>query len=174
MAKRNEKGVSLIELLAGMAIFSILVVVLTGIFVGSIRNQVNVLESQKLIGEIRYVLENVSRVGMLARTDTGGTCLSESEKSYEFIGDEFSFIDDRERCNVYSVDDGVIYRKLIEDRGSGAEIERRLTSPEVSVERFDVEIIDGGEQEKVMLLIEMKTEGVSAHAQTTFSKRTLR
>ena len=158
-----------------MGIFSLLITVVVGIFIGSVRTQTSILANQRVAGEIRYVVENMSRIGMLARTDTDSSCLSESGKTYEFTGDKFLFIDYREMCNVYELRNGAIYRKLIANKGSGDEIEHRLTSPEFIVEEFDVEIIDDP-HERVLLFVQMGMDGsnVWLHAQTTFSKRTLK
>ncbi len=167
-----NRGFSIIELLVSIGIFSLLISVVVGIFIGSVRSQTSILANQRITGEIRYVVENISRIGMLARTDIEASCLSESEKTYEFAKNEFRFIDYRQRCNIYELKEDAIYRTL---KGDGGTIKYQLTSPEFIVQEFDVEIVDDP-HERVLLFVEMGMKGADVwlHAQTTFSKRTLR
>lgn len=163
-----NRGFSIIELLVSISIFSLLITIVVGVLVGSVKVQTDILANQRLAGEIRYVVENISRIGMLAITDTEADCLDEGGKTYESTDNKLKFIDYRNKCNFYELRDGTIYRKL-------DDMEYPLTSSEFNVQKFKVEINEDP-HERVLVFIEMGIEGsdVWLHAQTTFSKRTLK
>ncbi len=58
---KNEKGVSLIELMVAMALFSILILSATGIFKMVVDGQRNAISAQNVQENMRYALEKISK-----------------------------------------------------------------------------------------------------------------
>lgn len=94
---KNNKGVSLIEMLVAVAIFAITVGAISGIFVSAIRTQRRVLATQELLDQTSYVLEYMGRALRMARKESTATvecphittdCLSSADLNYETSGNQ--------------------------------------------------------------------------------------
>jgi len=57
----GSKGMSLIELLVGIACFSIVIVLITGVFISAIQAQEKIKELSKLQSEASYIMDYISR-----------------------------------------------------------------------------------------------------------------
>jgi len=79
------KGFTLIELLVSAAVFSVAMVIITGIFVAAVKTQKRIIETKKILGQVSYAVEYMSRSLRMAKKDTSGTCLSVSGLNYENI-----------------------------------------------------------------------------------------
>lgn len=80
--KRKNKGVTLIEILAAVAIFAITIGAISGIFISTIRTQRRILATQELLDQTSYVLEYMGRALRMAKKDSSLVCLF-TEKNYE-------------------------------------------------------------------------------------------
>jgi len=80
----TNKGVSLIEMLAAVAIFAITVGAISGIFISAIRTQRRILAIQELLDQTSYVLEYMGRALRMAKKDSSGTCIS-AGNNYENV-----------------------------------------------------------------------------------------
>lgn len=78
----KNKGFTLIELLVSAGIFSIIVVTIIGVFVSSIKLQDNILSAKKIIGELNYALEFMSRNLRMAVKDREESCWPVANTSY--------------------------------------------------------------------------------------------
>jgi len=89
----QNKGVTLIEMLAAVAIFAITIGAISGIFISAIRTQRRVLASQELFDQTSYVLEYMGRALRMAKKDKDGTYIQVG-KNYEVSpwGDSIKFI----------------------------------------------------------------------------------
>lgn len=74
----KNKGFTLIELVVSMAIFLLLITVGIVIFLSIVQNQKSVLYQQKVLNQVSYVLERMSKALRMAKLDTSG-CLVGSE-----------------------------------------------------------------------------------------------
>ncbi len=74
--RKNKKGFTLVELMISVLIFSILAGAIIGIFTSSINTQRKILDDQKVISELSYVMEYVSRALRMARKDITDVCLN--------------------------------------------------------------------------------------------------
>jgi prepilin-type N-terminal cleavage/methylation domain-containing protein len=72
----TSKGVSLIEMLAAVAVFAITVGAISGIFISAVRSQGRILATQELLDQTSYVLEYMGRALRMAKKDSNGTCIS--------------------------------------------------------------------------------------------------
>lgn len=69
---KNNRGVSLIELLVAVSIFSILTLSATKIFILVVEGQRNAMAAQELQNNMRYIFEVISKEVRMARGDYNG------------------------------------------------------------------------------------------------------
>lgn len=70
---QKQKGFTLIEMLVSMMCFSIVIVVITSVFVSSVKSQQTAKDLQNIQDEVRYLMDFISRdIRMADRAD--GTC----------------------------------------------------------------------------------------------------
>jgi type II secretory pathway pseudopilin PulG len=80
----EQRGISLIEMLAAVTVFVITVGAISGIFISAIRNQRRILATQELLDQTSYVLEYMGRALRMARKESNApTCLSANGLNYE-------------------------------------------------------------------------------------------
>jgi len=72
----KSKGVTLIEMLAAVAMFSIIIGAISGLFISGIRSQRRVLATQELLDRTSYVIEYMSRAIRMAQKDLNGECIT--------------------------------------------------------------------------------------------------
>lgn len=73
----KEKGFTLVEILVAAAIFGTLMVAITGIFISALRIEKNVLGSKKVLGQISYAAEYMTRALRMAEKDKTGICVKD-------------------------------------------------------------------------------------------------
>ena len=119
----DQKGLTLIEILVVVGIFSGLTTLITGIFLANFEMQRRTMAIQKTIGEISYAVEYMGRSIRMARNDHEGNCLEEGEPGFTYgIPEEdngIQFINYREDCVKFFLDesDGVIKKGVREGGG---------------------------------------------------------
>ncbi len=180
----NEKGMTMVELLVSIFIFSLVVVVLTGILVTNLRVQQRIYTTQRYLGEINYAMEYVSRLARMGKRDTGD-CIGYEDYTYKEIDGRLTFLDYRGRCVEFFEEDNRLKMKA---EGEGG-VEGYLTSPGIIIENFHIEpVIDPVEdalkeekdinnvQPSVMIFFTVKEETgewFDLDMQTTVTKRGL-
>ena len=85
--KIKKGGFTLIEMLAAVMIFSLIIGAISGVFISSFRSQKSALSSQRLLDQTSYALEYMSRALRMATKQTADipACLSQSGLNYENI-----------------------------------------------------------------------------------------
>lgn len=78
----KQKGVTLIELVVVLAVFTIIVSISFGIFISIVQHQRRILTEQELLNQTTYVLEYISRGLRTAVNDTAGNCLTSQGVQY--------------------------------------------------------------------------------------------
>jgi len=169
-----RKGFTLIELLVVTAIFGTLMVAITGLFVSALRIERGVLASKKVLGQISYTAEYMTRALRMAEKDKTGTCIS-SGSNYESVSvSEIRFINALQNsdCQRFFLDNNQIKYEI----SPGNIIE--LTSSDIIVENLKFEL--SGEtqaddiQPFVTIYIEAGARESSAlKVQTSVSQRNL-
>jgi len=87
--KMMKKGVTLVEMLVAVTVFSITIGAISGIFISGIRTQRRVLATQELLDQTSYVLEYTGRALRMAKKELNApTCLSSNGLNYEKVGDQ--------------------------------------------------------------------------------------
>jgi prepilin-type N-terminal cleavage/methylation domain-containing protein len=120
---KKNKGFTLIELMVSVLIFSILSGAIIGIFISSINTQKKILNDQKIISELSYVMEYISRALRMARKDDTGTCLDANE-SYRLTESQgiyvIRFLNYDYKCQEFGLNGttGRIYEKMSSDENS--------------------------------------------------------
>lgn len=177
----KQKGVTLVEMLAAVAIFSITVGAISGLFISAIRAQRRVLATQELLDQTSYVLEYMGRALRMAKKDTSLVCLS-AEKNYENGIDWIKFLKFE-----YATGADVCYRfylsgnRIYESKGGAAGI--ALTSEKLTVNSLKF-AISGDDlptdilQPRVTIFLEIESTRITEsppkiQIQTSISQRNL-
>lgn len=79
---KTEKSFSLIEMIVAMAVFSLVLGSVIGIFVSAIRTQTETLAFQKILDEASYSMEYMGRAIRMAQKDYGGSCVATAGTNY--------------------------------------------------------------------------------------------
>lgn len=187
----KNKGFTLIEMLVAIMIFSLVIGIISGIFVSSLRLQREALASQTLLEQTSYALEYISRTLRMAKKELGEGCLSEIGLNYEIpakfrinlnpnLGTGLRFINHLEGddCQEFFLKNGQL---KIKKRIGGPEEIFALTSPELQITslRFNLsgQREDDGLQPRVTIFLDIKGEGFRPERrpeikiQTTISQR---
>ncbi len=111
----NNKGFTLIEILITVAIFSLAIGAMSGIFASVLRNQRQGLSTQQLIDSTSYNLEYISRALRMARKQTKDlpSCLSQNGLNYELnvVKDRITFLNYQGDCYQIYLQGNRIYQK---------------------------------------------------------------
>ena len=184
MAKNKKNGFTLTEMLVGMAVFSLILVAVSGIFVSAIRIQKRALDTEELSRETSYLLEYMSRALRMARKDDVGEidCLGGKAKTnYEITSTGIKFRNYKDQCQEFYLD-ATTHQLMEKISSSEGELisTSTLTSPNLWVNYFNIEIFGAnqgdGQQPRVTITMEMTKRNVSqprVKVQTTISQRQL-
>ncbi len=116
---KNEKGITIVELIVVLAIFSFLILAAVSIFISAIQSQERALGEQDFSNEIGYMMELISRKARMATTDNTGSCLGSGFINSSYLLTRYNssssfyqgikFISDDKACYEFFLDtDGVI------------------------------------------------------------------
>jgi len=168
-----NKGFTLVELLVGIGIFSLLITAVIGILVSEIKIQKESLNQQEALQQLSFVIEYMSRaLRMAVREDGSFGCLSEGF-SYENPGGNTSAIKfinhlQEDDCQEFFLEDG-----RIKYRQEGNIYD--LTPPDLQIKTLSFfisgESIEDTFQPRVTIFIESKEP--ERRIQTTVSQRNL-
>lgn len=120
--RKSLRAFTLIEMLVSIAIFSILIGAVSGIFISGIRQQRITLITQTLLDQTSYALEYMSRALRMARKElsTPAICLTTQGRGFNYEvhdgGMRIRFINTLERndCQEFFLEGGRLkYRKKI-------------------------------------------------------------
>ncbi len=172
----NNKGFTLIELLVSAGIFSMIVITIVGVFTASIKLQDSVLSTKKVIGEINYVMEFLSRNLRMAVKDKNGVCLSSFPSNYQLLTDDegikFRNVLKAGECQEIYLDKNNNQIKFIRPGR-----ESYLTSPAIEVTDLKF-IVSGDGSDNLQPMVTVYLEAKSGRApiikmQTSISQRNL-
>jgi len=171
---KPQRGYSITEVLVSVLIFSIIVGAGTGVFVSAIKLQRYNLTHQRLIGQVNYAIEYMTRAIRMARKDNG-TC-GFNEKNYNYAdppdNNWIKFQTYNGECWKFFLEDGQL---KIDKHGATYE----LTSSDFQVTDFRINVSgdESGKQPKATIYMEIKGGGSDPQPklkiQTTVSQRNL-
>jgi len=81
----GNKGFTLIELLVVTSLFGVLMTLVSGLFVTSLNTEQNILNTKRVLGEVSYASEYITRALRMAEKDHSGACISPGF-TYEITG----------------------------------------------------------------------------------------
>lgn len=119
--KQNLGGFTLVELLVVTGIFSIVVFAISGIFTAAVSTQKDILSAKKVLGEMNYAMEFMSRALRMATKDTGQGCIISG-----FNYDSHSSYGDR----------GIVFRNTLQE-GECQEFYLDPTTKQIKFKRHD-------------------------------------
>ncbi len=172
---KNKKGVTLLEMVVAVAIFSVAILSAMGIFNMAMDGQRSALAAQNLQESLRYSLEMMSKEIRMAQKASIGECPNGAGgKVYEtnIAADELYFKNIKDKCVKYFLNSN----RLKVNRAGDEDF---LTPDEIKINKLSFHVIDDGvvlEQSRVTILIEAEAVGKEMHKQkmniqTTISSR---
>lgn len=117
MKKRRQRGFTLIELLISMLIFIIIVGGVVNVLLTSITFQQRIMADQKMLAEISFTLEYMSRTLAMAQKDTGGTCISVNH-NYEGSTSTIRFLNFDNECQEFLLEGNAIKERIANSSSS--------------------------------------------------------
>ena len=170
---KNNKGVTLVELLVSLSLFTVLVLSSMGIFMMVVEGQRSAIATQELQNNLRYIFEVISKEVRMARGDHDGiNCgITPYYKTYNtnLTGTDSSnlyFMNKDGECVAYELwADNRIYMK----RGGSPYVPVTPSSLEVGSLLFHVEEDRAGtfhsSQGSVRMMMDIKVLGKKLHEQ---------
>ncbi|MBU1045563.1 prepilin-type N-terminal cleavage/methylation domain-containing protein [Patescibacteria group bacterium] len=167
----TKKGFTLVEIVVVTGIFSVLMIAISGIFIAALRAERNVLASKKVLGELSYAMEYMTRALRMADKDNTGFCIP-SGSNYQLTarsGIKFINILQSGACQEFFADNGKI------KYATGAE-ELELTSSNINVSALKFEIINETESDNLQPFVTIQIEADTPNSavlrlQTSISQR---
>lgn len=183
-------GFTLIEMLVAIGIFSVLMSVLSGIFLASMKSQTHIFYTQRLITDGNFVLDYMSRYLRMAQKDYTGNCvgIDNNFNPFNSASSSVTFLDYKDgggKCHQFLLGgDGKIKERVsttnsVADLGAAQD----LTSDKIKVTDLKFNVSGGANsdnlQPRITILIkaEANTTNLSPlpniNVQTTISQRNL-
>jgi len=179
--KTTLKGFTLVELMMGIALFTLLLGGIFGVLIFGIQLQRKSLVRQEISGQLSFSMEYMSRALRMAIRDEKGACLSSSDLNYENPGGNDSIIRfvnhlQGNDCQEFFLDGHTLKYK----KGIGA-LEQLFdfSSPQLNVRNLEFYIIGQSStdsfQPRVTISLDVNADELSSplHLQTTISQRNL-
>lgn len=182
--KLQEKGFTLIEMLVAVAIFSIIIGAIIGVFVSAVRTQKYCLAAQQLLDQTSYAMEYMSRSIRMAKKDLVGDCVLPAGKNYNYIpGLGLMFRNyDSIKCKGFYLYDGRLY-DYERNRASGESLPLTSAKANMEVKNFNINLLGPDQpptdlqQPRVTFLLEIESKKITPSPkikiQTTVSQRDL-
>lgn len=170
----KEKGITLLEMLIAISMFSIVLIGAISLFISLIKNQQALLDRAYVLNTLSYATEYMSKTIRMAQKDKEGTCLGSMENFSSIDSWHIKFKNYNGDCQEFYLEDKALkVRKL--------NIAQNLTPSSINVESL-IFVLAGQSQTtdtlqpKVSFILKAKVVGSSAPSfsiQTTISQRML-
>lgn len=178
----KERGFTLIEMMVAIAVFSIIIGAVSGLFISGLYGQRNALASQRLLDQTSYALEYMSRALRMAKKQTSDLpfCLSSNGLNYEMVNSGLRFINhlEEDKCQEFFLEGGIL-----KQRKNIGEAPLDLTSPKLEITSLNFFLQGQSQvdnlQPKVTIFLKIKGSGQrieeqpGINIQTTVSQRNL-
>jgi type II secretory pathway pseudopilin PulG len=188
----NNKSFTIIELLISVAIFSIVIAVVSGIFISAQKAQRKTLAVQQVLSQTGYLMEHMSRSIRMAKKDLTGECLTAFGAKYNYetdaVGrDRIRFLNYRNQCQEFfldSVSNQIRQRESIDNTALNFASSLPLTATStIEVVSFNIGPSESWRQPpidfnqpRITLFLEIKAKGENQPGikfQTTISQRNI-
>ncbi len=175
----KQQGVTLIEILLAVTLFSIVIIGAVGLFISLIKNQQVLLDRAYVLNTLSYTTEYMSKAIRMAQKDITGTCLNSMENFILVAGDSshIKFKNYNGDCQEFflQLQDGIL--TLMVARNG---VPQALTPANITVESLTFVLAGENQsdalQPKVSFSIKAKVKNSVAPSfliQTTISQRML-
>ena len=168
---KRENGFTLVEIMIVTGIFSTLIIVISGVFIASLRVERSVLASKEVLGELSYVMEYMTRALRMAEKDVSGSCIPAGANYQLTSGGGLKFINalQESACQEFSLQGG----KIKYDTGT-EDID--LTSSNINILALSFEIVNETESDNLQpfMTVYLAADSVNSQAlqlQTSVSQR---
>lgn len=174
LKKQKNRGVTLVELLVDIFIFSLLLATIVTLLVSAVKMQRQSLAQQEVLSQTSYAMEYMSRALRMAQYDSSGGC---GGKNYFDLAPTqgIKFLDYSGRCVEFFLD--LNSRQLKENKGG---VISDLTSGDLRINSFSVFITgdDAGDlfQPKATIsldVVHIRNSQAKIKTQATVSQRNL-
>jgi len=167
--KNKKNGTTLIELLIGIGLFSVVIVAFLQLFTSAFKEQSKVSSKVSLLNSASYVSEYMSRALRMAKKDLSGTCTGAAETNYFITTNSIIFLNYKGECQKFFRDGNFL-------KTSKNSSEQSLTPANLTVENLKFDLfgdIQDNSQPKVTFVLKMKNNEQTLNIQTTISQRNL-
>jgi len=164
-----KKGLTLIELLVAVAMFSLVMAAVVGIFTATVRGQAGSLASQQLLNQTSFCIEYMERTLRMAKKDNSGSCVGSANLNYlkTLSGNGIRFLNYQDKCQEFGLNTGtnrLQERKSTDNTSSNFGSWVDLTSDKLEVISFNIgpdDSWDQGdtEQPRVTIFLDIKGKG---------------
>jgi prepilin-type N-terminal cleavage/methylation domain-containing protein len=178
---RNNSGVTLLELMVSVSIFSLVMVMAATIFQNVISGQRTAVAAESLQENIRYDFEKIGKDIRMAKKVTNHNCLPSGVVYWNNngIGDKLRFVNYKNQCTEYSLRSGQIYIAYPDSADTNLKNGLPLTPLDITINSLYFKIIDSSAKVQAQITVKAKMsvmiKGASAEVidlQTTLSSRT--
>ena len=176
--KQSKSGVTLLEMMVAVAIFTVVMLSATKIFQMVIESQRSAIAAQNLQESMRYAFEVMSKEIRMAQKSVDDECGPQlSGKIYNLQGNRFQFQNIHGECVEYREQNSRFnIQRYPTDNPPGAT--GYITPDEIEVSNLEFIIVDdvGNEQSMVIVKMDIEAVGSGIHKQamkiqTTISSR---
>ena len=184
-----QKGVTLIELIIVLTVFTLILGTTASIFISVLNNQRRTLQEQELFNQTSYAIEYISRLVSDAVKDDDGSCLGSNYAGYNYLLTHFNssdsfyegikFITKDDVCQEFFLDSDAVFK---EKKDSNDAQNILSDSFNVIYARFIIngdKTLEGSSDEdsiqpRITFVLDVKNkEGQEKVIQTTVSQRNL-
>jgi prepilin-type N-terminal cleavage/methylation domain-containing protein len=169
--KKQQAGVTLLELVVAISIFTMLVLSVTQIFNLTLRVGGDVVASQKIQKEMRYIFEVLSKEIRMAKVDKDGACIDQDwlYQIFDNPNHRLEFLNKDDECVIYRFENNNFY--ITRDS-----ITERLNSSDIVIEDLEFERFGFTPLEQPRILLRMTVynkndSNKKVKLQTTISSR---
>lgn len=171
--KMKESGFTLVEVMVTIAVFSIIIGAITGVFISGTRQQIFALNLQSLWNQTSFALEYMNRALRLAAKESGQGCLSQGPGfNYEITkgGAGLKFINtlEQEDCQEFFLEEGQL-KHFRQSTG----LTLPLTSDKLSIGALRFNLVGESQSDEIQPKVTLFLEVNGVKIQTSISQREL-
>lgn len=134
----KQKGITLVELVVVLAVFSVIIGVTAGIFNSFISQQRRILAEQELLSQTSYAVERITRQLRDSSEDVSGACLGGSFIGYYYSLSNFDSINNFYQGVRVLTKDGDCYNFFLDTDGILKEVKNGSNPEAILSDKFNV------------------------------------
>ncbi|MEK7104311.1 MAG: prepilin-type N-terminal cleavage/methylation domain-containing protein, partial [Patescibacteria group bacterium] len=167
------KGITLLEILVAISVFSIVATGAVNLFSSLIKYQKNLLDKAYVLSTLSYSVEYMSKALRMAQKDVAGKCIGSGENFALTAGPNIEFLNSNGDCQEFFLENNAIkVRKL--------NIAQNLTPANITIESLNFSVLGEGQNDTLQpkITFSLKAKAINSKEpslliQTTVSQRML-